>query len=295
MRLRLPILIIALAVVAVVASQTFFAVRETEQVLVMQFGNPKRIIAEPGLNYKLPFIQQLLKFDDRILDYDANPQEVPTIDQKQVVVDAYARYRIIDALNFYQTVRNELGMQQRLESTLNDALRGLLGDVSLAVIMTPERAELMADLTKIVSRNVESFGIEVLDVRIRRIDLPTENSQAIFRRMQTQREQEARKIRAEGDKESRRIRADADKQTRVIIAEAKRTAEMERGLGDAEAQRVYNESYGQDPEFFDFWRSLQALAKGLSADTTTYIGNPEGDFFRFFNSDTTGATGGKQE
>ena len=285
--LKLPILFIgAMATILIVVSQTFFSVRETEQVLVMQFGNPKRIIDTPGLNYKLPFIQQTIVFDKRILDYDANPQEVPTIDQKQVVVDAYARYRIIDALDFYKTVRNELGMQQRLDSTLNDALRALLGDVTLSTVMTPKRSELMADLTKIVSGSVKSFGIEVVDVRIKRIDLPPENSQAIFRRMQTQREQEARKIRAEGDKESRTIRADADKQKRVIIANAKRTAEIERGLGDAEAQRIYSAAYGKDSEFFDFWRSMQAMNKGLSSESTTYIGKPSGDFFRFFNNDS---------
>ena len=285
--LKLPILFIgAMATILIVVSQTFFSVRETEQVLVMQFGNPKRIIDTPGLNYKLPFIQQTIVFGKRILDYDANPQEVPTIDQKQVVVDAYARYRIIDALDFYKTVRNELGMQQRLDSTLNDALRALLGDVTLSTVMTPKRSELMADLTKIVSGSVKSFGIEVVDVRIKRIDLPPENSQAIFRRMQTQREQEARKIRAEGDKESRTIRADADKQKRVIIANAKRTAEIERGLGDAEAQRIYSAAYGKDSEFFDFWRSMQAMNKGLSSESTTYIGKPSGDFFRFFNNDS---------
>lgn len=283
--MKFPIFLIILIASLITLSQTLFAVRETQQVLVLQFGDPKRIITEPGLQYKIPFIQQLQVFDNRVLDYDASPQEVPTVDQKQVVVVAYARYKILDALRFFQTVRSELGMQQRLESTLNDALRGILGDVTLATVMTPKRAELMANLTQIVSQNVKNFGIEVVDVRIRRIDLPEENSQAIFRRMQTQRQQEARKIRAEGGKESRTITANADKQTRVIIAQAKKGAEITRGLGDAAAQKLYNESYGKDPEFFDFWRSMQAMNKGLTSETTTYIGSPDGDFFRFFNND----------
>ena len=285
--MRLPVLLVLLVAALITVSQTLFAVRETEQVLVLQFGDPKRIITTPGLNYKIPFIQQLQVFDNRVLDYDAAPQEVPTVDQKQVVVVAYARYQILDALQFFQTVRSEFGMQQRLDSTLNDALRSILGDVTLATVMTPQRSELMANLTQIVSQNVKNFGIEIVDVRIRRIDLPEENSQAIFRRMQTQRQQEARKIRAEGEKESRTITANADKESRVIIASAKQTAELTRGLGDATAQQIYNESYGQDPDFFDFWRSMQALNKGLTSETTTYIGNPEGDFFRFFNRDST--------
>lgn len=273
---------VVLAVLAIGILSSVFIVRETEQVLVLRFGKPQRVISDPGLNFKIPLADTTTFFDDRVLDYDAPSQEIPTRDQKQLIVDAFARYRITDPLQFYQAVRSELGMQQRFNALINSALRDVLGDVSLAVVLTPKRAELMQDFTQLVAGQGTSFGIEVVDVRIKRIDLPRENSQAIFRRMSTQREQEAKLVRAEGEKESRRIRADADKRERVIVSEAKREAEILRGEGDAEAQATYNSAYGRNVEFFDFWRSMQAMQKGLSSDTTTYVGPPDSDFFRFF-------------
>ena len=267
------------------AYSTLFTVRETEQVMVLQFGEQKEIITKPGLNFKLPFIQTLIYFDKRILDYDASIQEVPTADQKQLIVDSFSRYRIVDPLLFYQTVFNEIGMRQRLDALINDSLRAILGKVPLSEVLTPKRSTLIDDFTKLVAEKAREFGVEMVDVRIKRIDLPPENSQAIFRRMQTQREQEARKIRAEGDKESRRIRADADKQQRVILAEARKKAEILRGEGDAEAQRLYNAAYSKDEDFFDFWRSMQAMQKALIGDSTSFIGAPDGDFFRYFNKE----------
>lgn len=279
-------LIVLLVVGGFVLINTAFVVRETDQVLVLRFGEPQRVINEPGLHFKVPVADSTTFFDNRVLDYDAPSQEIPTLDQKQLVVDAFARYRIIEPLQFFQAVQNEFGMQQRFNALINSALRDVLGDVNLSVVLTPKRAELMEQFTRNVASRAAAFGIEVVDVRIKRIDLPSENSQAIFRRMSTQREQEARLARAEGDKESRRIRADADKRERVIVSEAKREAEILRGEGDAEAQATYNAAYGRNTEFFDFWRSMQAMQKGLSSDTTTYVGPPNSDFFRYFGKET---------
>ena len=281
---RLGAAIGALVLLIIVLS-ALFTVEQAEQAIVLQFGAPIRPVNQPGLHIKLPLIQTVSYFDKRVLDFDAESQEVPTLDQKQLVVDAFARYRILDPLLFYQTVNNERGVEARLGSIINSALRSVLGDVPLLTVLTPERAALMRRTTEIANREAQGFGITVLDVRIKRVDLPEENMQAIIRRMQTQRGQEARKIRAEGDKEARRIHADADMQERVILAEARKQAEITQGEGDAEAQRIYNAAYGKDTRFFDFWRSMQALTRGLPQGTTTYVGAPEGDFFRYFNSE----------
>ncbi|MEQ8442314.1 MAG: protease modulator HflC [Alphaproteobacteria bacterium] len=272
--------VLAIAIVAGISSA--FTVRETQQVLVLRFGEALRQINEPGLHFKVPFVDTAVYYDNRVLDYDAASQEIPTSDQKQLVVNAFARYRIIEPLQFFQAVGSERGIEQRFDSLINSALRRVLGEVELSVVLTPERARLMQDFTRIVAEEAEDFGVEVVDVRIKRIDLPQENSTAIFNRMRTQREQEARLVRAEGDRESQRIRAEADKQQRLIVAEARRDAEILRGEGDAEAQRLYNDAYGQNVEFFDFWRSMQAMDRALDGSNTTYVGPPDSDFFRFF-------------
>ncbi|MCR9220465.1 MAG: protease modulator HflC [Alphaproteobacteria bacterium] len=272
------------AIGLIVLSSAAFTVRETEQVLIRQFGEVQRIVSEPGLNFKIPFIQNATYFDKRVLDYDADREEIPTLDQKQLVVDAFARYRIVDPLRFYQTVNNELVFQDRLSNILNNALRSEIGSINLSTVLTEKRADLMERISDLVDIEARNLGVEVIDVRIKRVDLPEENSQAIFRRMQTQREQEARRIRAEGEKEARTIRADADKQSRVIVAEARREAEILRGEGDAEAQNIYNAAFTQDASFFEFWRSMQAMQRGLTPDTTTYVGPPQADFLRMFDS-----------
>ena len=279
--------LVVLAALFFAGSATFFTVTETEQVLVRRFGEPKRVITDPGLNFKLPFVDTATYFEKRLLSFDGDAQEIPTVDQKQLIVDAFARYRIVDTLKFFQSVGTVAGMEARLPNVINSALRQVLGDVPLSRVLTEERLELMQKSTMIANRNATEFGIEIVDVRMKRVDLPEENSQAVFRRMQTQREQEARKFRAEGDKDSRTIRADADKQQRVILAEARKTAEIMRGEGDAGAQAIYNDAYSRDQEFFDFWRSMQAMERGLGSESTTYVGPPTGDFFRFF-SDQTG-------
>lgn len=279
---------VAIVLALIVAANAAFVVRETDQVMVLRFGEPQRQINTPGLHFMIPFMDTARYFDKRVLDYDAAAQEIPTSDQKQLIVNAFARYRITDPLKFYTAINNEQRMNQRFNALINSALRRVLGEVKLAAVLTPERAKMMAEFTKIVAAEAKAFGVTVVDVRIKRIDLPKENSTAIFSRMRTQREQEARLVRAEGDKESQRIRAEADKKQRVIVAKAKKDAEILRGDGDAEAQRLYNEAYGQNVDFFDFWRSMQAMEKGLSGDSTTFVGPPDGDFFRFFQNESGG-------
>ncbi|HIJ93050.1 MAG TPA: protease modulator HflC [Rhodospirillaceae bacterium] len=281
--------VIGLVVVAlgVIVFGAVFTVHQAEQTLVLQFGNPVRVVRDPGIHFKIPFIQNVVAFDKRVLDFDAKAEEVPTSDQKQLVVDAFARYRIENPLKFYQTVNNERGMQIRLGNLINANLRAVFGEVSLATLLTAERGKLIRNIADRVKLQGTAFGINVLDVRLKRVDLPEANSQAIFRRMQTQREQEARKIRAEGQKDAKRIRADADKQRTIIQANAQKKGDILRGQGEAKAQNTYNAAYGQDRDFFDFWVSMNALSEGLPGESTRYIGPPDGDFFRFFR-DITG-------
>ncbi|WP_119460176.1 protease modulator HflC [Rhodospirillaceae bacterium SYSU D60014] len=293
-------LAIAAAVAVLVALSSVYTVHQSEQALVLQFGEPQRVVKEPGLHFKVPFIQNVVVFSNRVLNFDAPAAEVPTVDQKQVVVDAFARFRITDPLRFFQTVTNEAGVQARLRSIISSTLRGALGEVPLDFILTNQRGGLMQQIAEQVNVEAQTFGINVVDVRIKRLDLPEENSQAIFRRMQTQREQEARRIRAEGARDAQTIRAEADKQSVVILANARRTAEILRGEGDAQATAIYNDAYGQDPTFFDFYRSMQALKEGLPSETTTFVGPPDGDFFRFFGqgpgeSQASASTGGNRQ
>ncbi len=276
---------IAVFIIGVIVSSSTFVIREDEQAIVLQFGDPRREVKEAGLNFKIPFIQDAVYFDRRVLDFDASAAEVPTLDQKQLVVDSFARYRIVDPLKFYQTVVFEANAEAQINNIISAALRDAFGQELFTRLMTEKRAALMVGVTKTVDLAARNLGIEVVDVRIKRVDLPEENSQAIFRRMQTQREQEARGIRAEGDKKAREIRADADKQQRVIVAEANKKSEILRGEGDAVATRLYNRAFGNDRDFFDFYRSLQAMRKGLTGESTSYVGPPRGEFYRFFKGE----------
>lgn len=264
-----------------------FTVHQAGQALVIQFGEPKWVIDEPGLHFKLPLIQEVVYFDKRVLDFDARSEEVPTRDQKQLIVDAFARFLIVDPLKFFQTVNNEQGIQSRLGTIISSNLRRVLGEVQMKRVLTEERATLMRNIRDAVNKEAAGFGVDVIDVRIRRVDLPEENSQAIFARMKTQREQEARRIRAEGGKEAQVVRAEAEKQQRVIVAEARRSSEILRGDGDAESTRIYADAYGRDAEFFDFWRSMQAMSRGLAGNTTALVGSPDGAFFRYFGEGAT--------
>ncbi len=278
------LLIAGILILAVMflGGSSLYTVHQAQQALVLQFGQPIQVVDKPGLNYKLPFVQNVVYFDKRVLDFDADRSEVPTLDQKQVEVDAFARYRIVDPLLFFQRARDEAFLKQQLSAIISSNLRQVFGEVPMAKVFTEERARLMERITQQVSTQAKTFGVDVIDVRIKRVDLPEENSQAIFRRMQTQREQEARKIRAEGGRDAQAIRAEADKRVRVIVADAQKRAQILRGEGEAEATRIYNAAYSKDPDFFDFVRSLQAMSRGLGGDTTRYVGPPDGDFFRFF-------------
>jgi modulator of FtsH protease HflC len=279
-------LVVALIVLVVIGSASVFTVHQAEQALVLQFGQPKRAISDAGLHFKIPFLENVVYFDKRVINLDLPSMEVPTNDQKQVVVDTYAKYRIINPLKFYQVVRDELGLRGRVGPIINSNLRAELGKVSMAQMLTAQRAVFMRSIAQAVSTAAEGYGVEVIDVRIKRVDLPQANSEAIFKRMQTQREQEARRFRAEGQADAQTRRAEADKQQVVIVAEARKQAEILRGQGDAEATRIYAEAYGRDPAFFDFFRSLQALDNGLAGSSTTYVGPPTGDFFRYFGRES---------
>jgi membrane protease subunit HflC len=285
-RLLIGIVLVALGIVAF---SSVFTVNEREQALVLQFGEVKRLVKAPGLHFKIPLVQNVTYYDKRVLDFAGRPVEVPTKDQKQVVVDSYTRYRIVDPLKFFQTVTNELGMRKQLAAIVDSAVRQQFGSVEMATILTPDRAKLMRNVAKNVAQQGVQYGIKVLDVRLRRVDLPEENSQAIFKRMQSQREQEARRIRAEGEKESKRIQADADKRVRVIRAEAEKKAEILRGEGDAEAQRLYNVAFGRDKVFYDFWVRMRTARESLMGKNTRYVGPPQLDLFRMFPDVTSGS------
>lgn len=283
MQQRITFIIWGVLVVGVVLLfSSVFVVHQTNQALVLELGKPKRLIHQAGLRFKIPFIENVVFFDKRVLGYDGESQEIPTGDQKQVVVDAFAKYQIVNPLLFYQTARTEKAMRSRLDALTNSALRAVIGRVDLSVIMTDKRAELMKQVTHRVANNAKDFGVRVIDVRIKHIDLPSENSKAIFRRMQTQREQAAIKFRAEGESEARKIRADADKTSRIMLADARKKAQIIKGAGDAEAQKVYNQAFSKDRHFFEFWKSMDALKKSLNPGHTSIMMAPRGELFKYF-------------
>ncbi|MGH8734789.1 MAG: protease modulator HflC, partial [Burkholderiales bacterium] len=276
-------LVAALVVLGlIVAYGTLFTVYQTRQALVVRLGEPVRVITEPGLNYKIPLIDSVITIDKRILDLENPAQEVIASDQKRLVVDAFARYRIKDVLKFYQTVGNVEFANSQLSILLNSALRRVLGEATLTQVVRDQREQLMTKVREQLDTEAQAFGIAVVDVRIRRADLPEQNSQAVYQRMQTERQQEAAQFRAEGEEQLRRIKADADRQVTVIRAEATRDAEKLRGEGDAERNRIFAEAYGRDPGFFSFYRSMQAYETGMRHNDTRMVLNPDSEFFRYF-------------
>lgn len=280
--LGIAVLLVGLGVLT--AFLTLFTVHQTQQALVLQFGEPRRIITEPGLSWKIPFIQTVEYFDKRILDLDSTPQEVIAADQKRLVVDAFARFRITDPLLFFQAVRDEGIARSRLGSILDSSLRRVLGAASFEAVVRDHRDQLMQLIRKQLNNEAQGFGVNIVDVRIKRADLPEANSQAIYRRMQTERQQEAAQIRARGEEIARRIRADADRQVTVLLAEAERDGQRTRGEGDSTRNRIFAEAFNQDPDFFAFYRSMQAYEQGLAADQTRLIMSPNSDFFRYFKN-----------
>ncbi len=280
--MRQNILLITAATALILAVSSVFTVREGMQVLLVQFGEPKRIVQSPGLYFKLPLIQSALYYDARVLDYDHQGEEVIAKDKKRIVLDTFTRYRITDPLEFRKSVVTEGVLDNRFSATVSSALRNVVGQYEVSQLLSKQRKKLMQDIRDKVGGEMENFGIEVLDVRIRRSDLPKANSQAIFERMKSEREREAKEFRAEGAEAAKRIRSKADKDRAVILANARRKGQTIRGEGDAEAISIYTEAFGQDPEFFSFYRSMNAYRNSLANEETTILISPNSDFFRFF-------------
>ncbi len=274
--------VVAFVVIGVLFT-CFYTVNQTEQALIVQFGAPRQLVTDPGLHTKLPW-QRVLKFDKRLLNLDAPSEEVIAQDKKRIVVDAFARWRIIDTLQFYQTLNDETGAASRLAPILSSNIRRVLGSQNFSAMLSPQRAALMHDIRDNMNQDTQDFGIRIVDVRIRHADLPPENSQAIYARMKKEREREAAEYRAEGDETAQRIRARADREATVIKAEATRESEILRGEGDAEKTKTLAEAYGQDPDFFAFYRSMQAYQDALPGSTTTVVLSPNSEFFRYFGA-----------
>lgn len=261
-------------------SQVLFTVDQTESVLLVQLGKPVRVIHDPGLHVKVPFVQQVIFFDNRILEYDAAAKGIITRDKKNLVVDNYAKWRIKDPLKFYQTMRNEFGAQARLDDIIYSNLRAELGKYDLIQMVAENRSQIMEAVTLDTNRKALSYGIEVVDVRIKRADLPPENEKHVYDRMKAEREQEAKRYRSEGEEAAMKIKAEADKEKTIILAEANRKSQELKGEGDAAATKIYAEAFQKDPEFFEFIRSMEAYKKSLPDRTLLLIG-PESEFFRF--------------
>ena len=262
-----------------------FTVDQTQQALVLQFGEPKRTIQDPGLSIKIPFIQDTVYYEKRVLSLiPQDAEEVILADQKRLQVDAYARYKINNPLLFFQTVRNEMGARARLESIIDSSVRRVLGRETLASILTGERESINGSIRDEVNQSVQSLGIDIIDVRLRRADYPEATSQNIFNRMKSEREREAKEFRATGEEEAQKIRADAEKTRTVIIAEAKREAQEVRGEGDSNAISIYADSFGRDPEFFSFYRSMEAYRKSIGESGTSMVLSPSSSFFKFFKN-----------
>jgi len=275
-------LIPVLAVIGFAVYLSLFVVKETNQAIVLQFGDPKRVISEPGLQVKVPFIQNVVFIDRRILSLDPAPEEVIASDQKRLIVDAYARFRITDPLKFYISVGDERVARSRLATIINSRLRSVLGTQSLATLLSEDRAKQMDIIQRNVNSEATKLGIEIIDVRIKRADLPQANSEAIFKRMQTEREREAKEFRARGAEMAITITSTADKEVTVLLANAKKQSEIMKGEGDGQRNKIFASAFGKDPEFFAFYRAMQAYEKALIGGDTSLILSPDSDFFKFF-------------
>jgi len=276
----LPILVLTGFVVYL----SFFTVKEINQAIVLQFGDPKRVIAEPGLQIKIPFIQNVVFLDRRILSLDPQPEEVIASDQKRLIVDAYARFTIVDPLKFYVSVGDERVARSRLATIINSRLRSVLGKQSLATLLSEDRTKQMAITQEGVNDEAKKFGIVIIDVRIKRADLPQANSDAIYKRMQTEREREAKEFRARGAEMAVTITSTADRKVTVILANARKQSEIMKGEGDGQRNKIFAQAFGKDPEFFAFYRAMQAYETALIGGDTSLILSPDSDFFKFFGS-----------
>lgn len=279
-----PIILFVIAVGFVVGSQSMFTVDETEQVLVLQFGNPVNVVQEPGLQFKIPFIQNLKYIDKRILDVDPEPEELLLADQKRLVVDTFLRYKIADPLLFYKTLTTETAARRRLQEQVNSSLRSNLGKVSLPQILSPEREAVMMNIRQEVNKDVERLGLTVTDVQVVRADLPEETSQAIYARMVSERQREASEARAQGQELAQQIRSKAERERTILLAEADKRAQIIRGQGDEKAIEIYANAYNKDKDFYSFTRSLEAYRKSLQGDGTTLLLSPDSEFFDYFKA-----------
>jgi membrane protease subunit HflC len=282
-RIGMTAALVVIGLAALITYTTLFTVYQTQQALVLEFGKPKREIKAPGLHFKIPFIQNVEYFDNRILAIDTAAQEVIAADKKRLVVDAFARYRITNPLLFFQSVRDERIANSRIGAILEASLRRVLGSSSFQAVVRDKRDTLMRTILSQVNEEATDFGVEIVDVRIKRVDLPEANMQAIYRRMQTERQREAAEFRAEGEGASRRIRGTADRQVTVIKADATGESERIRGDGDAQRNRIYADAFNQDPNFFAFYRSMQAYETSLQAGDTRMLLSPNSEFFQYFN------------
>ncbi|MAJ23987.1 MAG: protease modulator HflC [Rickettsiales bacterium] len=284
MKKSIGFLLGVVVLLTVIAYNSLFFVEQRIQALILQFGEPIRVIQEPGLNFKIPLAQNIVKFDKRILLFDNNAEEIIAADKKRLIVDAFVRYKIVDPLKFYQTVRFEAALNNRLGSVVNNSLRAVLGRVPLEAVISDRRELLMQEVSGLVAQRASQFGISIEEVRIKKADLPSENSEAIYRRMQTERQQEAAQIRAIGEEKARFIRAESEKQKTVLLAEAQRDSDILRGQGDAEKNKILGKAFNKDPDFFAFYRAMQAYTRALSEGDTTMVLSPNSDFFEFFGN-----------
>jgi membrane protease subunit HflC len=274
---------VVLVAVGILMESSLFIVNQTESALVLQFGQPRRPANQPGLWLKRPFVENVIFYDNRVLDFEPPPEEVIVSDQKRLVVDSYARYRITDPLLFYQTVGTENGVRARLSAIVNGSLRRVLGNVTLSDVLSEKRGGIMLHIRDEVAEEAKKFGINVVDVRLRRADLPGENSEAIYARMKSERQQQAAQYRGEGAEAAQTVRANGERERTVTLAEAQRDAQRVRGDGDAQAVKIYADAFGRDKQFFAFYRSLQAYRAALNNRDTSFILSPDSSFFRFFN------------
>ena len=281
------ILIAVLIIVGALVGSSFFlfSVHQTEQVLVLRFNKVDRIITEPGLNYKVPFMDQVVPLDKRILDLDPPVVQVPLVDKKRINVDAYMRYRIVNPVQFYQSVRSEVGFQDRFGRQVNASLQATIARVSLGDLLSDKRDDVMKQVRAEADAAAPGYGVEIIDIRIGRTDLPVEISQNVYNRMRTEREREARELRAEGTEEAQKIRARADREKTILMAEAQRTSEILRGEGEAQRVTILADAYGRDPGFFDFYKSMQEYRKSLGGNSTSMVLSPDSDFFRCFGQE----------
>jgi membrane protease subunit HflC len=280
---RLIVILSGLILLLVVLLDSYFIVSQTEQAVIFQFKEVVRVENRPGLHVKIPFVQSVGLFENRVLAIDAASQEIMMAEQKPLEVDAFARYRIVDPLRFFQRLRDERVAKDRLSSLLNASLRSVLGTVKMATVLSPDRVAVMGKIKDELNGEAKDFGIEIVDVRIRRTDLPQKTSDAVFARMSSQRAQEAAQIRANGQQEALQTTSEADREAVVIVAEAQGKAEKLKGEGDRKALEIMAEATNKDPQFFAFWRSLSAYREGLNPENTTYVLAPDNEFFRYFN------------